>query len=177
MSLKRAKRKLQKFLDCHPEMTNPIEIRRDSKRNHGVNLPKIDLKTFSGDPLDWKSFNETFEAAVHNNESITNIEKFTYWKTYLDKSASQVMEGFPLTTENYTKAWNHFNDRYGNEQYIIACHMKKLVKLEPVIHPGVKDLRELYDAVASHVRSLKQFGDKLSAIRSFVNSNYFGKTA
>ena len=59
MSLKRAKRKLRRFLDCHPEMTNPIKIRRDSKRNHGVNLPKIVLKTFSGDPLDWKSFNET----------------------------------------------------------------------------------------------------------------------
>ena len=67
-------------------MTNPIEIRRDFKRNDGVKLPKITLKTFSGDPLDWKSFKETFEAAVHNNESITNIEKFTYLETYLDKS-------------------------------------------------------------------------------------------
>ena len=66
-------------------MTNPIEIRRDFKRNDGVKLPKITLKTFSGDPLDWKSFKETFEAAVHNNESITNIEKFTYLKIYLDK--------------------------------------------------------------------------------------------
>ena len=79
----KSKTEVTKILDCHPEMTNPIEIRRDSKRNHGVNLPKIVLKTCSGDPLDWKSFNETFEAAVHSNEGITNIEKFTYWKTYL----------------------------------------------------------------------------------------------
>ena len=54
-------------------MTNPIEIRRDFKRNDGVKLLKITLKTFSGDPLDWKSFKETFDAAVHNKESITNI--------------------------------------------------------------------------------------------------------
>ena len=32
--------------------------------------------------------------------------------------------------------------------------MKKLVKLEPVIHQGVKDLGKLYDTVESHVRSL-----------------------
>ena len=89
----------------------------------------------------------------------------------------QAIEGFPLTSENYIEAWNLLNDRYGNEQYIIACDMEKLVKLKPVIHPGVKDLRKLYDTIASHVRSLKQFGDKLSAIRSFVNSNYFGKIA
>ena len=36
--------------------------------------------------------------------------------------------------------------------------MKKLVKLEPVIHPGVKDLRKLYYTVESHVRSLNGLG-------------------
>ena len=139
-------------------MTNPIEIHKDFKRNDGVKLLKITLKTFSGDYLDWKSFKETFEAAVHNNKSITNMEKFPYLKTYLDKSALQAIEGFPLTSENYTEAWNLLNDRYGNEQDIIACHMKKLVKLEPVIHPGVKDLRKLYDTVECHVRSLNGLG-------------------
>ena len=151
MSLKKAKQKLQRFLEYHPEMTSAIEIRRDFKRNDGVKLPKITLKTFSGDPLDWNSFKETFEAAVHNNESITNIEKFTYLETYLDKSALQAMEGFPLTSKNYTEAWNLLNNRYGNKQYLIPCHMKKLVKLEPVIHPGVKDLRKLHDTVESQV--------------------------
>ena len=115
-------------------------------------MPKITLKTFSGDHLHWKSFKETLETAVHNNESITNMEKFTYLKTYLDKSALQEIEGFPLTSKNYTEAWNLLNDRYGNEQYIIACNIKKLVKLEPAIHPGVKGLRKLYDTPESHVQ-------------------------
>ena len=79
-------------------------------------MPKITLKTFSGDHLDWKSFKETLEAAVHNNESITNIEKITCLKTYLGKSALQAIEGFPLTSEYYTGAWNLLNDRYRNEQ-------------------------------------------------------------
>ena len=68
------------------------------------------------------------------------------------------IEGFTLTSENYTEAWNLLNYRYGNEQYIIDCHMKKLVKLEPVIHSGVKDLRKLYDTVESHVKSLNSLG-------------------
>ena len=58
-------------------------------RNDGVKLPRIVLRKSSGDPLDWKSFKETFEAAVHSSDSISNIEKFTYLKTYLDKSALQ----------------------------------------------------------------------------------------
>ena len=45
---KKAKRKLQKFLEYHPELTNPTEVRRDFNRNDIVKLPKIILKTFIG---------------------------------------------------------------------------------------------------------------------------------
>ena len=120
-NLRKAERKLQRLLEYHPEMTSPIEISRDFKRNDGSKLPKITLKTFSGDPLDWKSFKETFEAAEHNNESITNFEKFMYLKTYLDKSALQAIEGFLLTSENYIEACNLLNDQYGNEQYTMLA--------------------------------------------------------
>ena len=115
MKLKKSKRKLQKFLEYHPELSIPIEIKRDTRRNGGVKIPKIVLRKFSGDPLDWKSFKETFEAAVHgsvsNISSISNIEKFTYLKTYLDKSTLQAIEGFPLTNENYTAAWQLLDER------------------------------------------------------------------
>ena len=84
MKLKKSKRKLQKFLEYHPESSVPIEIRRDARRNDRVKLPKVVLRKFSGDPLDWKSFKETFETAGHSSDSIINIEKFTYLKTYLD---------------------------------------------------------------------------------------------
>ena len=49
-------------------------------------------------------------------------------------------------------------DWYGNEQYIIACHIEKLIKLEPVIHPGVKDLRKLNDTVESNAWSPNDLG-------------------
>ena len=73
MSLRKAKPKLQRFLEYHPEMINPIEIRKDFRRNNRVKLPTITLKTYCGEPSDWKSFKETFEAAVHNNKITTNI--------------------------------------------------------------------------------------------------------
>ena len=57
---------------------------------------------------------------MHNNESITNIDKFMYLKTYLNKSALPAIEGFPLASENYAEAWNLLNDRCGNEQSSLA---------------------------------------------------------
>ena len=44
MKLKKSKRKLQKFLEYHPESSVTIEIRRDARRNKGVKLPKIVLE-------------------------------------------------------------------------------------------------------------------------------------
>ena len=105
MKLIKSRRKLQKFLKYRPESSIPIEIRRDARRNDRVKLPKTVSRKFIGDPLDWKSFKETFEAAVHGSDSISNIEKFTYLKTYLEKSALEAIKGFPLTNENYTAAW------------------------------------------------------------------------
>ena len=126
MKLKKSKRKLQKFLEYHPESSVPIKISRDARRNDGVKLLKIVLRKFSGDRLDWISFKETFEAAVHSSDSISNIEKFTYLKTYLDKSSLQAIEGFPLMNENYAAAWQLLDKRYGNEQLIISYHMNKI---------------------------------------------------
>ena len=77
MKLTKSKRKVQKFLEYYPESSISIEIRRDARRNDGVKLPKIVLRKFSHDPLDWKSFKVTFEEAVHGSDSISNIEKFT----------------------------------------------------------------------------------------------------
>ena len=165
VKLKKSKRKLQKFLEYHPELSIPIEIRRDARRNDGVKLPKIVLRKFSGDPLDWKSFKETFEAAVHSSGSISNIEKFTYLKTYLDKSTLQAIEVFPLTNENYTAAWQLLHERYGNEQLIISCHMNSLIKLDPIIQPTVKEIRKLHDTIESNVRALRSLGR---------NHKYFG---
>ena len=46
ISLKKAKRELQRFLEYHPEMTDPIEICRDFKRNDGVKFAKNNFENF-----------------------------------------------------------------------------------------------------------------------------------
>ena len=76
-------------------------------------------------------------------------------KTYLDKSALQATEGFPLTNENYTAAWQLLDERYGNEQLIISCHMNNLIKLDPIIQPSLKEMRKLHDIIESNVRELR----------------------
>ena len=39
----------------------------------GIKLPKLVLKKFSGDPLEWNQLRETYEGAIHQ---ITRISKY-----------------------------------------------------------------------------------------------------
>ena len=65
-------------------------------------LPKLTLPTFSGDPLHFQTFWDSFEAAVHNNnEGLTGVQKFHYLKAHLLGDAAQVIDNFPLTDMNY----------------------------------------------------------------------------
>ena len=104
----------------------------------GVKVPKFTLKNFTGDPLEWKTFQETYEAALGENESLSEIEKFTYLRGYLQGKTNQAIEGFPLTSENYKRAWELLKERYGNPQLIILCHMNNLMKLDKVNRANVK---------------------------------------
>ena len=44
-------------------------------------LPKISLPKFDGNIIKWQSFWDSFESAVHNNETLSNVQKFNYLKS------------------------------------------------------------------------------------------------
>ena len=48
-----------------------------------VKLPKFDIKPFSGNPVEWKTFIDSFTAAVDKNISISNIEKMGCFMGFL----------------------------------------------------------------------------------------------
>jgi hypothetical protein len=51
-----------------------------SESNPQVKLPNIQLPSFSGSFTEWITFRDTFLSLIHNNNSLTKIEKFHYLK-------------------------------------------------------------------------------------------------
>jgi hypothetical protein len=124
-----------------------------------VNLPKIIIKKFNGNPILWQQFYDTFDATINKCEQLSDIQKFTYLQGYLEGPALKCIEGMTLSNENYIQALKLLKERYGNPQLVISSHMSKLLKLEKVNNSkNVKELRNLYDRIESHVRSLFTVG-------------------
>ena len=59
-------------------------------------LPKLTLPTFSGDPLNWLTFWDSFYMAIHANPNLSGIQKFSYLKAQLQGGAARTIAGLPL---------------------------------------------------------------------------------
>jgi hypothetical protein len=66
-------------------------------------LPKRQIKPFKMDVLEWTSFWEGYNAAVHES-AIPAVQKFRYLKDYLKGEAQLCIENLELTDANYTVA-------------------------------------------------------------------------
>ena len=129
---------------------------REPSRNNFAKLPKLSLKSFSGNTIAFQSFWDSFNAAVHENKSLEDITKFNYLKSFLQGPALSSINGLSLTAENYEEAVKLLIKRYGNKQVLISAHIEKLLNLTPVISINdVKRIRKLYDEIEAHTRNLK----------------------
>ena len=124
-----------------------------------VKLPKLTLRLFTGDITKWTTFWECYESAIHNNEELSDIDKFNYLNSLLERTAREAISSLALTSANYREAIKILKKRLGSKQQIISKHMDILLNVEPVTSSqNVKALRHLYDIVGSQIRTLKSLG-------------------
>ena len=137
-------------------------------RSPHVKLPKLSLKKFGGDLTKWTTFWDTFESAVHNNPTLTSIDKFNYLNSLLESVASEAISGLTLTSPNYEEAIATLKRRFGIKQLIVNRHMDLLLNLEAVTSQhNLKGLRHLFDMVESNVRGLRALGVPSSSYGGF----------
>ena len=164
-----------------PTSLSSFESARVWKSSHTtlgpkVKIPKLTLKRFTGDITAWSTFWETFESSIHQNTSLSNIDKFNYLSSLLESSAADAISGLAITSNNYEEAISVLKRRFGNKQLIISKHMDALLNLETVssLH-NLKGLRTLCDSIESHVRSLGSLGVSSASYGSLLSSILMNK--
>ena len=129
----------------------------------GVRLPKIDVPTFDGSILHWKSFWEQFSVAVHNRRDISDTEKLVYLRhSVKDGSAKNVIEGLSRTGEHYNEAIECLQTRFDRPRLIHQAHVRKVLDIPNLKDGSGKELRRLHDVAQQHLRALKSMGKEPS---------------
>ena len=107
-----------------------------SSQNH--RLTKLSLPTFSGDILEWQHFWESFETTIHENHTLTDVQKFTYLQSLLESDAMNIIDVLNLSSANYHEAIALLKTRYGQKHKIVNAYMRSLLDLPAPMTPLVE---------------------------------------
>ena len=159
--------KIKKIL--HHPIAVPGSLTPTTFEPRGVKLPKIDVATFNGDLLDWRTFWEQFEISVHDRREVSNAEKLAYLRNALkDGHAKSVIEGLSQSGDQYEEAIASLKSRYDRPRLIHQAHVRKVTEAPGLKDGSGKEIRRLHDSVQQHLRALKAMGEEPSG--SFITS-------
>ena len=130
-----------------------------ASRGSSVKLPKVNIEKFEGDLTSYPTFMDSYESIIHNNKTLSPVEKFYYLKGLLKGKAAATIEGLSMTNDNYESAIELIKSRFGDRKSLQAHFIDSLMKLKPVENvKDIKSLRVLHDKIESIVRNLKTLG-------------------
>lgn len=126
-----------------------------------IKLPDIKLPVFDGSYEKWLEFRDAFQAIVHNNVHLSDVEKFFYLKSFLSGEPLYAIANLQVTNDNYSNAWTILTDRYENKRLIVYNYVKDLFDCPKLIKESYSELRKLYDLFNKNLRSLKCLGQEV----------------
>ena len=151
----------------------PLAATQSTTKSCNISLPQIKLPIFEGRYEEWMTFRDMFSQIVHDNSSLTDIEKMQYLKTHLRGEASRLVQHLQITNDNYNTGWEILSNRYGNERLAINKLIDKILDIPTIQHESAFKLKQLHDTVVECLEALnnlkidtKQWGPWITRLMS-----------
>ena len=142
-------------LKIHRLLHTPVP----AAHSDGIKLSKIDLPTFTGDLLNWRTFWEQYEVSIHSRIHLTDAEKLAYLRHSLkDGPALHVIEGVTGSGSEYGEAIKCLQKCYDKPRLLHLAHVKAIVEVPELKEGNGKDLRRLHNVCSQHLRALNAMG-------------------
>ncbi|CAK9826235.1 hypothetical protein ANTRET_LOCUS4116, partial [Anthophora retusa] len=131
-------------------------------------LPKIEIKPYEGNPLEWHSFHDTFKSLVHDNQDLPAVQKFHLLKNALRGEITSVISSLSASEPNYHVAWDLLQKRCNKPRQIIQSHLKALFELPETTRDTSSSLRSLAERAQMHVSALATLGQPVTQWDAFL---------
>ncbi|MCP3666047.1 MAG: DUF1759 domain-containing protein, partial [Gammaproteobacteria bacterium] len=128
---------------------------------------------FSGDLLEWKPFWDSFFSQIHSRDDLSDVDKFHYLRCLVKGRALTVIDGIPVTGENYRVAIQLLQERFARTRAVRESLLSQLDKI-PQCGTKTMDLQNTYDSVEKLLRQLETLEEDLdhSAMISQVKRKF-----
>ena len=125
--------------------------------NSQRSLPKLKLREFDGNPLDWPEWSGMFLATVDSSD-ISKDEKTSHLKNFLVGKAKRAVNGMGYASAMYDLAWNTLQRKFGQSHHIVSSQLAKIQNFSQIRFNDLAFFVEFTDTVSSFVNILQQFG-------------------
>lgn len=114
-------------------------------------MPQISFKKFNGDLTTSMTSWDIFESVVHNDLTLSSIEKFLIEIHCWNKLWPKGITGLTLMSANYQEAVETLKQQFSDKAADSQSHMDILLKVEGGISKcSLESLRQLFDFVKDY---------------------------
>ncbi|XP_031638866.1 uncharacterized protein LOC116350989 [Contarinia nasturtii] len=110
-----------------------------------VKLPEIKIPTFSGNPMEWTSFSDTFTSLIDSDQQLTDVDRLHYLKSSLRDTALSAISKLQVTDANYRIAWDILTERFNNKRTIVNHCLAQFMDQPKINSLNSANLRALID--------------------------------
>ncbi|KAL7077806.1 hypothetical protein ACQ4LE_003295 [Meloidogyne hapla] len=129
--------------------------------NKKLQRPQIQLRRFNGNIEEWCSFWETFRVLVHEDPTLSHVEKFNILDSILEDEAKDLLGGLQMTHEGYDTAIDLLLEKFGSERKLVRSLNHELLNLPQ--SESFEEDEKLYlriEKLCRQLQSLKQNVDQ-----------------
>jgi hypothetical protein len=123
-----------------------------------VDLPKIQLPTFSGAYEDWPGFADQFRCTVHDNPRIDDCKRLTYLRSCLTHDAALAISSLSNAAANCSVAWEILQERYNRPAKIVERHLQRIFNIGSFSRTVHRDLQSYTTKLELHYKALESLG-------------------
>lgn len=123
-----------------------------------VRLPKIQIPTFDGDLLQWRSFRDKFCSLIHDNTKLSPIQKLHYLLSATSGHAASVVRSLPLSDGYYIIAWNTLHERFDDKRSMLNAHMDTILRFTHLTNESLSGIKRFLNTFQENVASINALG-------------------
>ena len=119
-------------------------------------LPKVELPTFSGAPLDWVNFIVKFRDIVHKQRYLNNGQRSHLLLQHLKGDAARSVKSFSNDPRGYVWSLKKLKYLFGQRPDVAKATLERVTKGKAIQNDDLKGLMELYYSITDCLTTLKQ---------------------
>ncbi|XP_076482649.1 uncharacterized protein LOC143304844 [Bombus vancouverensis nearcticus] len=143
---------------AEPTTTNLATKPSDMSLPEPVDLPRIQLPTFSGAYEDWPGFADQFRSTVHDNPRIDDCKRLMYLRSCLKHGAALAIASLSNAAANYAVAWEILERRYNRPAKIVERHLQEIFDAASSSRIAHRDLQSYTTKLEAHYKALAAIG-------------------